>query len=188
MLRLIGVEVGAVGADRALRVAHDYVLDACGLAHLADADACGTGSVHDHLKIGKLFSREFCIVHHAGKRDDRRPPLVIMENGDVKRRVEFVFDFKTRRRGDILEIDAAVLRSYRLDHFDDALGIGLALVRAQVQIHLLAVDLGSVQLLIALAGIVEIGNGLCQRIGGIIRKLSLELSESAAALILLPEK
>ena len=51
MLRLVGVEIGAVLADRALRVAHDHILDACGLAHLADADAGGAGAVHDNLEI-----------------------------------------------------------------------------------------------------------------------------------------
>ena len=53
-----------------------------------------------------------------------------MEHGNVELAVEHVFDLKAGGRGDILEIYAAVLRGDGLNHLDDALGIGLALVRA----------------------------------------------------------
>ena len=126
MLRLVGVEVRAVRAERALRVAHDYVLDAGSLAHLAYADACGACAVHDDLQLGHLLSGEFRIVHHARKRDDGRPPLIVVEHGDVERGIKPVLDLKARRCGDVLKVHSTILRSeshYRINH---ALGIRLA--------------------------------------------------------------
>ena len=130
MLRLERIKVRAVGADRALRVAHRDVHDARGLEHVADADARRTRAVHDDLEVLELLAGELRVVHDAGKRDDRRTPLVIVEDGDVKLGIKRVLDLEAGRRGDVLEIDAAVLRSEHLHGLDHALGVGLAGIRA----------------------------------------------------------
>ena len=53
-----------------------------------------------------------------------------MEDGDVELRVEAVLDLKARGRGDVLEVDPAVLRGYGLYRRDNALRVGAPPVRA----------------------------------------------------------
>ena len=53
-----------------------------------------------------------------------------MEDRDFELGVEAVLDLKARRRGDVLEVDATVLRRQGLHRGDHALGIGLADVLA----------------------------------------------------------
>ena len=130
MAALEGIEVGALLADDALRVAHRDVLNPGGLEHLADADAGGAGAVHDHLERGERTVREHGVVHDARERDDGGSPLVVVKDGDVELGVEPVLDLEAGGGGDVLEVDAAILRGDRLHRGDHALRVGAARVGA----------------------------------------------------------
>jgi hypothetical protein len=59
----------------------------------------------------------------GGQHHDRGPVLVVVEDGDVERRAEPVLDLEAARRGDVLEVDAAVHGRDRLDDAHDLVGV-----------------------------------------------------------------
>ena len=64
-------------------------------------------------------------VQQRGGSDDGGAVLVVVENGDVHPLFQAVLDFKTLRRLDIFQIDAAECRFQRGNRFDEFLRVGL---------------------------------------------------------------
>ena len=126
MAPLVLVEVGTVGAAGALAVADHQILDARRLAHVGNADTGGPGTVDHDTQSAQLTIAQPRVVHHAGQRDDRRAPLIIMEDGNIEHRLETILDLEAGGSGDVLEVDAAIHRRQRRDGVYDALRIGLA--------------------------------------------------------------
>ena len=123
---LVVGEVGAVGADDALGVAHCQVLHAGGLAHIGNTNAGGPGAVHHHLDVLEGQAGNVGVVDEPGHGDDRGAPLVVVEDGDVELGVEDALNLEAGGGGDVLEVDAAIHRGEGADGLDDALGVGLA--------------------------------------------------------------
>jgi len=91
---------------------------------LGAGDRRGAGTVHDGFDLGDLLAGDLEGVLQCGAGDDRRPVLVVVEDGDLHDLLEALFDFKTGGRGDVFEVDPAEGRLERLDHPDYVVGIG----------------------------------------------------------------
>ena len=104
---LFFVRARGLFADDALAVAEQHVADADREQQARDGDSGGSRPVHDDADVGHLLIHELQRVDERRERDDRRTMLVVVENGDVERRLQRALDFKTARRRDVLEVDSA---------------------------------------------------------------------------------
>ena len=62
-------------------------------------------------------------VLERGQRDDGGAVLVVVEHRDVEQLLEALLDLEARRRGDVLEVDAAEGRGDAHDGLDDLVGV-----------------------------------------------------------------
>ena len=67
----------------------------------------GAGAVEDNLHLIQFAVHDFQSVHQPGHGHHRGAVLVVMEHRDIQRLLQPLFDFKTARRRDILQINAA---------------------------------------------------------------------------------
>ena len=123
-LRHRAVEVvGALGVDRAARVAADDVVHA-GLAQdLRHRDAGGAEADDEDAQVLDPLAGELQRVEDRGEHDDRGAVLVVVEDGDVELGLQPVLDLEAARRRDVLEVDAAERRGDPLDGLDDLVGV-----------------------------------------------------------------
>ena len=115
------------------RVATSFVHDALGVDHeqvlvldaertieLGAGDTGGTGAGIDDADIFDILADNFQRIDQRRGRNDRRAVLVIVEDRNVHRLLERLFNIKALRALDIFKVDAAERRLEELaalDHF-----------------------------------------------------------------------
>ena len=118
----LGLDVGQVGAtlvDGALAVGGHDVGDAGVEQDLGDGDAGGAGSSDDHADVGHGLVDDLEGVLQRGQRDDRGAVLVVVEDGDVERRLEALLHLEAGRCGDVFQVHAAEDGGDALHGLDD---------------------------------------------------------------------
>jgi hypothetical protein len=125
------VRVHALGAalvDDALGVGHEDVLvaDAHALDEVGARDSRRASAVHHHFDAGSVLSGELEPVQERRSRDDGRPVLVVVEDGNIHLPLERLFDVETVGGLDVLEVDAAERRLERLHDSVRSSGSGVA--------------------------------------------------------------
>ena len=93
--------------DDAFGVAGDDILDAAVQKHLYNGGAGGAGTAQNELYFFHIFADYFEGVYEGGGDNDSGAVLVVVEDGNVKLRLEPLFDFKAFGRADVLKVDAA---------------------------------------------------------------------------------
>ena len=77
----------------------------------------------DHLQVLDPLARDLQGVEEGGEHHDRGAVLVVVEDRDVEHLLEAVLHLEARRRGDVLQVDAAPRRRDRGDRPDEDLGV-----------------------------------------------------------------
>ena len=121
---------GAALVDDALGVAEDDVVGrkAHRLDELDAGDAGRARAVADELCGLHVAAGDFERVDEAGRRDDRRAVLVVVEDRDVHQLAQALLDDEAVGRADVLEVDAAeggAEEAHAVDEFVDILGVDL---------------------------------------------------------------
>ena len=117
--RIVGVFLG----DNAAGVANCDVVKPISQHKLGDGNSRRAAAADDDA----IFSR--CCVFDAKPADNRCENndgcavLIVVKDGNVEFFFEFCFDFKTARRGNVFQINAAEGRCEAHDGFDDFVGI-----------------------------------------------------------------
>ncbi len=124
------VQVGAVFAQDALGIAHQNRARPGFGQHVGDPDAGGPRAVDHAAQGAQRPAAQPAVIQDARQGNDRRPPLVVVEHRGVQLLVQPALDLEAGRRGDILQVDAAVLGRHPQHGFDHPLGIGLSRARA----------------------------------------------------------
>ena len=75
------------------------------------------------LEVAHLLVDDLERVLERGQHHDRGAVLVVVEDGDVEQLLEPLLDLEARRRGDVLEVDAAEGRGDAHDGLDDLVGV-----------------------------------------------------------------
>ena len=117
------VQAGAAAVERAALVAADDPGHAGALERARDRHARGAAARRDDADVLDPLVDDAQRVEERGEDDDRRPVLVVVEDGDVERLAQPPLDLEAARRGDVLEVDAAEDRRDRLDRADDLVRI-----------------------------------------------------------------
>ena len=84
--------------------------------------AGGADAGDDDPEVLHLLVDDAQRVLEGGERDDGGAVLVVVEHRDVEQLLEAVLDLEARRRGDVLEVDAAEHRGDAHDRLDDLVG------------------------------------------------------------------
>ena len=87
------------------------------------AEPAAPDPAHDDLAVGELLADHAQRVAQRAEHDDRGAVLVVVEDRDVEQLAQPRLDLEAARRGDVLEVDAAVGRGEDLDGPDDLLGV-----------------------------------------------------------------
>ena len=113
----LGGKSRTVHTDDTLGVEHHDVFLAGteGTVEPSTTDGGCTGTVDNNADILNLLARHLNGVDESGTRDDGRAMLVVVHDGDVELLLQTTLDFKTFRRLDVLEVNAAERRGNRLD-------------------------------------------------------------------------
>ena len=130
MLSLKSVKIGTILTDNALSITHNNIFNARSFKHIANTNSSRTSAIHNYLKRRELTTGEISVVNYARERNYSRSPLIIVKYGNIELTIESIFNLEACGRGNIFEINAAILRSERLNHLDNALRIGLTLISA----------------------------------------------------------
>ena len=88
-----------------------------------DRRARGAHPAHDDLAVGEPLADHAQRVAQRAEHDDRGAVLVVVEDRDVEHLAQPGLDLEAARRGDVLQVDAAVGRGEDLDGPDDLLGV-----------------------------------------------------------------
>ena len=86
---------------------------------LGDRHAGGADAGDDDPDVVHLLADDPQRVLEGGEGDDGGAVLVVVEDGDVEQRPQPLLDLEARRRGDVLEVDAAEAGGDALDRLDD---------------------------------------------------------------------
>ncbi len=90
---------------------------------LEAGDAGGAGAVDDELDVLQLAAGELGGVDEAGRGDDRRAVLVVVEDGDVEQLLQPLLYDEAVRSLDVLEVDAAERGPEVAHGIDELLGV-----------------------------------------------------------------
>ena len=116
----------AARVDHAVAIAHDDVLALHAEPHVMlgrrDRGGAGAGE-HDAASSAMFFVDDLERVEQRGAGDDRGAVLVVVEDGDLERLAQRLFDVEAVRRADVLEIDAADRRLEQLAELDDVVRV-----------------------------------------------------------------
>ena len=93
------------------------------LHQLGAGDRRGAGAVHDDPDVRELAAGEVAGVDQAGRGDDRRAVLVVVEHRDVHPLLQRLLDNEAVRRRDVLEVDPAEGRLEQFDRVDEPLRV-----------------------------------------------------------------
>src|SRR5579872_2061888 len=116
---------GAAAVDDAFCVAEDDVLPLCTQADvvLRACDSGGAGAVEDDANIGNIFANEFERVEQRRAGNDRRAVLIVVEDGDLHRLAQRLFDLETFGGFNVFEVDSTECGFEQLAELDDLRGI-----------------------------------------------------------------
>src|SRR5204863_8733366 len=117
----------------ALVIGNDYVYAFHPEAHvvLGAGDGGGARAGEHDLDLAEVLLDDLERIEERGARDDRRPMLVVMEDGDVERLAQLLFDIEAIGRAHVFEVDPAYRRLEELAKPDHV----LRLLRADFQIE-----------------------------------------------------
>ena len=101
-----------------------FAFDTHGHQQIQTGQGSRTSARCHHFDVSEFFARQLHGIHHRGRHDNRRPMLVIMENGNAHAGFQFFFDLKTFRGFDVLKIDPAKSRLKCSNNIDHAFNIG----------------------------------------------------------------
>ena len=108
--------------DAAARGERD-ILRAARLQQFADGDARAARAADDDADVRKALAREFQRVDERRARHDRRAVLVVVKDGNIQLLFEPRLHFKTFRRADVFEVDAAEGGRDHLHGLDDVVRV-----------------------------------------------------------------
>ncbi len=130
------VKARVVLGDDAVSIDPDDVADTLCEQELADRHARGAHTQHDDADVLHLLSDDAQRVEQRGVDDGRRAVLIVVKDRYVEQFTQARLDLETARRGDVLQIDAAVHRSDALDDPNDLVDV------LGVEAHRPRVDVG----------------------------------------------
>ena len=102
-------------ADDAEPIHHNQIFYAEVHQMLADGHARASRAVDDHLCRLHRLADNFQRVEQRRRNDNRRPVLVVVEDGNVADFLQLALHLKAARRGDIFQIDAAETAGNQVD-------------------------------------------------------------------------
>src|SRR4030095_15235785 len=113
------------GMDHARAVAHNDILvpNAESFVVRGGGDRGGTGTGEHHAHVLDALANDFECVQERGTRDDRRPVLVVVEDGNLHRLPKGLFDVEAVGRPDILEVDPADRRLEQLTEANEVVRV-----------------------------------------------------------------
>jgi len=119
------VEPPAIGPDDARGVTHHDVLalHAQGGVEPRGRDGRRAGPGEDDVQRFEFLVDDVGGVQKRRPGDDRRPVLVVVEDGDVDLLAETGFDLEALRRFDVFEVDPTEGRLHRPHRVDDIAGV-----------------------------------------------------------------
>ena len=91
---------------------------------LSAGDARRSGTVEHYLDVMNVLAHQFECVEQRRAGDNGGPVLVIVEHGDLHRRLQLLLDVEALRRLDVFQVDAAEGRFQQLANPDHFVGIG----------------------------------------------------------------
>ena len=83
----------------------------------------GARAVEDHADFADVFADDLQCVQQRRTGNDCRPVLIVMKHRNRHRLAQRLFDLKTLRRFDVLQVDAAEGRFQKLAKTDDLFGV-----------------------------------------------------------------
>ena len=122
-LHLLGVLIRSRRVHDPVPIAQRDVAHAGDAQQMGGRDAGRAGAGDDHAKLGELLAHDRRGVTERGEHHDRGAVLIVMEDRDVKTLAQLALDDETRRRGDVLEVDAAEHRRDMLHGAHDLVGV-----------------------------------------------------------------
>jgi hypothetical protein len=108
--RLVGIHVlHAAGVDHSLPVTHHNMLALDAESHvvLGGGDRRGAGAGEDDADLLDRLADDLERVEERGAGDDRRPMLIVVEDGDLHRLPEGLLDDEAVGGPDVLQVDPA---------------------------------------------------------------------------------
>src|SRR5207247_4228626 len=111
--------LGPAAMDDAVLVDTDDVADTTRLEDLDGGGAGGADTRHDHAEAPSVLANDLQGVEQGRQHDDRRPVLVVMEDGNIQFLPAPLLDLEAPGRSDVLEVDAAEDRRHELHGLDD---------------------------------------------------------------------
>ncbi|MCO5556195.1 hypothetical protein L7F22_009739 [Adiantum nelumboides] len=117
------VHAGTVRVDDAVDVDRDHVRGLLRPEQPDDRRAGRTDPADDDADVGELLADHAQRVAQGAEDDDGGAVLVVVEDRDVEQLAQPALDLEAARRGDVLEVDAAVAGGDHLDGADDLLGV-----------------------------------------------------------------
>src|ERR687889_2094809 len=109
--------------DDTARVATDDVPDTGGEQDLGARYARGPDTVDHHLQVLHLLTDNLERIDQSRQNHDRRPVLVVVENGHVELRLEAFLDLETPWRRDVLQVDPTKPRCKAPDSLHDLISV-----------------------------------------------------------------
>ena len=90
---------------------------------LGASNSCSAGAIENHAHFGDIFPDNFQGVQQSCARDDCRSMLIVVEDGNLHRLAQCLFNFEAVWSLDVFKIDAAESRLEQLAELDDLFGI-----------------------------------------------------------------
>ena len=122
--RLRGVQVVSIGGDRPITVDPHDVLDAHLQEHFRDGGARSPDPHRHNPNLLQVLLHDLQRVEQGGRRDHRRPMLIVVEDRNVELFLQSLLDGKAARGGNVFQVDAAKHRGNAADRFDNLLHVG----------------------------------------------------------------
>src|SRR5581483_12473929 len=83
----------------------------------------GSGAVEDDFYVADTFANDFQSIEQSGSRNNGGAVLVVMEDGNLHRFLQRLFDVKAIGSLDVFEVDSAERGFEQLAELDDLVGI-----------------------------------------------------------------